>query len=412
MQLQKMRKETAMPNETLYAYRPVPCPSYDIEGLEGWLCDMSAHGLHLSSDGFFASFGIFERDSEKRYLYRLEAAPSRRKRSMEDASPDMEVCSVSAELGWEYTAQYGEFYIFRTAHTFTRELNTDPAVQAIALNNLVKRMRSHLLWTLGEIVFWIWYFTRGVYFLYMSTMGVIYTVFITLLLLLLGVRSASRLIHLYRLRAKLSRGIMLDHTKNWRAHAARNYVIRAAITVSVITAVLVSMGKLGDIILNEGYIPLEEYKETPPFITMTDMYPGAGFEREEFIIPNEMKKWSTLITPVNYDWQEYGSFTFDNGEKLCGSLHIYYHETVAPWIAHRIAKEYSVQGQNKNRKTYEPLPINLPFDGYAAAYRGNLHTPCLILQKNNTVLWIQFYPYGENRMEFDKWAFIFLESLS
>ena len=246
----------------------------------------------------------------------------------------------------------------------------------------------------------------------MSTMGVVYTLFITILILLLGVRSALRLIHLYRLRAKLYRSEQINHAKNWRIHALRNYAIRISITLSVVTAIFVSLGKFGDMILDEGYIPLDEYAGIPPFITMSGIYPEADFEREEFIIPNEIKKWSTLITPVNYDWQEYGSFITADGTKISGSLRVYYHEAVAPWIARRIAEEYSIWGKSKNRKTYESVPLDFSFDGYAAAYKGNLHTPCLILQRENIVLWVQFYPYGENSTGFDVWAKIFLDSLS
>ena len=42
-----------------YVYRPLPCPDYDVEGMESWLTDMAAEGLVLSPDGFFASFGFW-----------------------------------------------------------------------------------------------------------------------------------------------------------------------------------------------------------------------------------------------------------------------------------------------------------------------------------------------------------------
>ena len=38
--------------------RPVPCPDYDVEGMESWLSDMSARGLFLTEDGFFAGLGV------------------------------------------------------------------------------------------------------------------------------------------------------------------------------------------------------------------------------------------------------------------------------------------------------------------------------------------------------------------
>ena len=48
-------------SEKSYSYRLAPCPSYDIDGMQGWLAQMAQKGLHLSSDGFFAGFAIFEK---------------------------------------------------------------------------------------------------------------------------------------------------------------------------------------------------------------------------------------------------------------------------------------------------------------------------------------------------------------
>ena len=41
--------------------RPVPCPDYDVEGMESWLTDMEARGLRLSREGFFAGVAICRR---------------------------------------------------------------------------------------------------------------------------------------------------------------------------------------------------------------------------------------------------------------------------------------------------------------------------------------------------------------
>ena len=45
--------------ETKYRYRIPPCPAYDIPGMESWLEDLAAKGLHLSKDGFFGILTSF-----------------------------------------------------------------------------------------------------------------------------------------------------------------------------------------------------------------------------------------------------------------------------------------------------------------------------------------------------------------
>jgi len=59
--------------ESRHVWRIVPCLPYDVEGLESWLTDQAARGLHLSRDGFFAGFAIFEKGEPRHTVYRLEA---------------------------------------------------------------------------------------------------------------------------------------------------------------------------------------------------------------------------------------------------------------------------------------------------------------------------------------------------
>ena len=54
-------------------YRLVPCPWYDVEGIESWLESMAREGYFLRKEAFFSGFTSFEQGEPKTVRYRLEA---------------------------------------------------------------------------------------------------------------------------------------------------------------------------------------------------------------------------------------------------------------------------------------------------------------------------------------------------
>ena len=64
---------------------------------------------------------------------------------MRVCEPDEAQVELCAQYRWEYVARHGQFYIYRSADPSARELNTDPKVQALALNAVKKRLVSDLI---------------------------------------------------------------------------------------------------------------------------------------------------------------------------------------------------------------------------------------------------------------------------
>ena len=134
-----------------HVYRLAPCPAYDVEGMEGWLSDMSREGLFLVKDGFFGGFATFEYDEPREVKYRLEAAQKSTSMWAEnEGEPDPEQVELSKKYSWDYIAKRGDFYIYRSYEPGARELNTDPQVQALALNAVRKRQISAVF----SLLFW------------------------------------------------------------------------------------------------------------------------------------------------------------------------------------------------------------------------------------------------------------------
>ncbi len=124
-------------------YRLTPCPDWDVEGVESWLTDLADEGLLLAEDGIWGRTAAFTRGEPRRMKYRLEAAPKTPSLWDENGgNPDPEAVELGERYGWRYVARYGEFYIYRSADPSARELNTDPAVQALALSAVEKRRRG------------------------------------------------------------------------------------------------------------------------------------------------------------------------------------------------------------------------------------------------------------------------------
>ena len=139
-----------MEAEPKRVWRLPPCPAYDVEGMESWLTDQEARGLRLSRDGFFAGFAIFEKRESSTARYRLQPAEKGKSAwNTEDGPSDGEE-EMSAAMGWDYVARWGEFHIYRCADRQARELNTDPRVQAIALDKVRSRERMNLI----SLFFW------------------------------------------------------------------------------------------------------------------------------------------------------------------------------------------------------------------------------------------------------------------
>jgi hypothetical protein len=153
-------------------YRLPPCPAYDVEGMESWLTDLAAEGLHLRKDGFFAGIAILERREPAEVKIRLGVAPRGTGLLDENAGePDEDARCLYENLGWEYVAARGRFHIYRTNDPNARELDTDPQVQAIALNEVRKRHHAAVL----SSVFWLLLFPilrmRGTLLLTMLHVG-------------------------------------------------------------------------------------------------------------------------------------------------------------------------------------------------------------------------------------------------
>jgi len=408
--------------EKKYTIRIPPCHAYDVEGTESWLSDLAEEGLLLSKDGFFCGFAYFEKAQPQHMKYRLEAAqkPTGFWTEYDGWGPEEEALALSEEYGWEYVTNRGQFFVYRSREPGARELNTDPEVQALALQAVRKRQRGNI----HLIIFWGILYpllnAKGTFLLYMIQLGTLFSLFgIGLLLWNLG-DAIAEAVHLHHLRKKLLNEGTIDHKKDWRKRATAYHIKNAANLLLILLWFILLLVKWSDGVMEKDTVELQDYTGDSPFATLADF---AGTDHRAvgynvFGYGNRVRQWSDLLSPVNYDWREIAEVTRADGTVLDGGLYLKYHETIHPLLARQLFREYiryDKWGKSiwQDRDRFTPIPIpELPVDE-AFAYYDEIHTPNIVLRRGSTLLHASFSQFGEkDPIPFEEWTQILALSLT
>lgn len=113
-------------------YDLLPMSFCDLAGIETWLGDRAARGLHLVS---MKNVVVFEKGVPRRAVYRVEPQPPK-------TSLTQERKEMYADFGWEYVCSLKEmFVIWRSYDDEPAELHTDPQVEAELLEPLYQKRR-------------------------------------------------------------------------------------------------------------------------------------------------------------------------------------------------------------------------------------------------------------------------------
>ena len=256
-------------------------------------------------------------------------------------------------------AARGEFHIYRSKKPGIRELNTDPKVQAYALDAAIKRQRSHLLF----LLFWcILYPLARVRFGLMATALCVPT-WTGLLLLVFGIwlfaDPVLQLRHLRRLKKQLLAERPLNHRKDWAKQALLHYSRTGLSFVLTAAWIVLILCSLGTELNRTNEIPLAEFTEDPPFATVLDVAhsmeadgrfvdSGSGqnssaqqqggsaafvHQLENFGVLNTVRFQKNWLSRGSWNWKEVACVTRNGQPAVEGCLTVEYHEAKAPWIA-------------------------------------------------------------------------------
>ena len=377
--------------ETKYRYRIPPCPSYDIPGMESWLEDLAAKGLHLSKDGFFGILTSFEEGPPKKERFRLE--PTDRKGGLfsEEYDPEDEQIQLLHQMGWTYRARRGQFHIYSSDDPSAPELNTDPQVQAVTMSALTQFLRKKVTNALFTTLLYLILYFGDILISSALLLGTpLVLLFAGLMLWDLGC-SLKALFVLVRWRNQLRRGQPLPHRSDYRRSGWR-YLTTEFLRKSLwVLFFLCAAWRVLYIEVDEPYEKIAD--QHFPFYTVADYYPGAEIRRTESI--SEFYTWEDLLSPENYDFREYTEVKL-NGETFDCWLSVNYHRTRWEWTARRLAREFVSQaGANRLEQTAakifgdEPViatEIALPDADYCAYFYKHRNDPYMVIQKDNVVI--------------------------
>ncbi len=392
-------------------YRLPPCPAYDVEGMERWLEGMAEQGWFLAEDGFFFGVAAFERGEPKRVKYRLAAA---RKPggvfSDNMGAPDAEQLELSSRYDWEYLDRRGEFHIYRCPDPEARELNTDPEVEALALNAVKKRRRTALV----LLIYWPFYrflINRGGVVL--AAIHLKTWVFLLVMILLLWQAAAvfRELKYLRRFQRSLRGEAEAPPRRSPAAYFAGKWT--PVVLWLLLSAVL--LHTLGVLLDKSGRAALSRYEGAIPFATMADIAGGEVLDYApgmmmgtDFNTVAEHRDW---LAPRCLDYKESADVT-TTVRRLSGALIADWYECRSPGVARLLAKDFRRYAWSPFRKRYAPLELpELPVD-YAAAWADTAHLATVVLQKGDQVLRATFSQWGpEEKLTLDQWAGVLAESM-
>ena len=377
--------------ETKYRYRIPPCPAYDIPGMESWLEDLAAKGLHLSKDGFFGILTSFEEGPPKKERFRLE--PTDRKGGLfsEEYDPEDEQLQLLHQMGWTYRARRDQFHIWSSDDPSAQELNTDPQVQAVTMSALTQFLRKKVTNALFTTLLYLILYFGDILISSTLLLGTpLVLLFAGLMLWDLGC-SLKALIVLVRWRNQLRQGQPLPHRSDYHRSGWR-YLTTEFLRKSLwIVFFLCAAWRVLSIEVDEPYEKIAD--QHFPFYTVADYYPGAEIKRTESI--SEFYTWEDLLSPENYDFREYTEVKL-GGETFDCWLSVNYHRTRWEWTARRLARELVSQaGANRLEQTAarifgdEPViatEIALPDADYCAYFYKHRNDPYMVIQKNNVVI--------------------------
>ncbi len=400
--------------ELKLAYRLIPCPLYDVSGMECWLSDMAKQGYMLQEDGFFAGVATFEKTKPQTVIYRFQPAENRISMWADNnGDPDEEAVELGKAYGWEYIAKRGEFHLYRSVEPNPREFHTDPQVQALAMNAMRKRQKDSIFSAVFFGLFYPWLIFKGKVMLSVIHVGTIPMLLVMLACLWMSIHSIVVAAKLIRLRKKVLNGEETGSGSKWKKGVWRyhaNNIIRRGIYIA---AIFLFLKLMGDQIIYEEYVPLKDYTKDMPFATMEDFLPGG--ERKLINMSagnmNTVREWSDLLSSVNFEWDEVREVKHSDGRVLSGGLEVIYHETKAPWIAKRLAREYLLRG--KESKEFELLELTLEEVDQVIAYNSTLRYPSVILRNGSKILHARFYTHASGTVtyELEEWAGMLAECL-
>lgn len=279
-----------------FVRRLVPVDFLDLDGLELWLEEMAAKGLHFQ--GFGALFAHFQRGAPAQVRYHAEPTPDKRRDVIPGQAADC------GELGWRYVGKIGWLAIFRTSDPDAPDFHTDPVTQSYTLERMTRTMTRYTWLLLAFMIpltaFLIWARLDSSFGLVLSLVrsGSLYSSFVFLLDLVLTVHIVREVWGLCRLRRRLRAGIPHQRPARWR-HTG---LVRQGYTLLLCVLALAQIGGACAYFLGptRWSAELSSLDRPAPVLSLAELE-GEGYAPEPFWYPGY--EGPDRDNYVSYEWK-------------------------------------------------------------------------------------------------------------
>ena len=279
-----------------FVRRLVPVDFLDLDGLELWLEEMAAKGLHFQ--GFGALFAHFQRGAPAQVRYHAEPTPDKRRDVIPGQAADC------GELGWHYVGKIGWLAIFRTSDPDAPDFHTDPVTQSYTLERMTRTMTRYtwllLVFMIPLTAFLIWARLDSSFdpVLDLVRYGSLYTSFVFLLDLVLTVHIVREVWGLCRLRRRLRAGIPHQRPARWR-HTG---LVRQGYTLLLCVLALAQIGGACAYFLGptRWSAELSSLDRPAPVLSLAELE-GEGYAPEPFGYPGY--EGPDRDNYVSYEWK-------------------------------------------------------------------------------------------------------------
>lgn len=365
--------------------RHLPCHPYDVEGIESWLTDMAQKGYILKSQPMCFGCLYFEKTEPQNISYRLEASPEGEGEWSDAGEPEESARELNEKYGWEFVVKCGAFYIYRSLKPHTRELNTDPEVQAYSLNILIKKKLKELI----PIAIWILIFLPE--FIQKGTVAVIESLLISSIIYAFIILSSvfnifSEIIRIKKLQKTLKENGTLNHQKKIK-NRAFVYLTGKFLTIVLLVSAMISL-----FVFLPPKIPTKGYDNDLPFATVEELLYNETPERNisvKEVTHTDFGKWRSLLSSKNIYWREQVTVTDENGKEIFCLIIIDYHEMANESLARRAAEDYYRYDHRKDDA--QDMELSSSEADYAAAYTMPVKSVNVVIQKGNKVIHATFF---------------------
>ena len=260
--------------------KPVPVDFLDLDGMELWLEEMAAKGLHFQGSGVL--FAHFLPGAPAQVRCHAEPTPEKRR----DVIPGQAV--DCGDLGRSYAGKIGWLAVFRTSDPSAPDFHTDPVAQSYTLERMTRTM-TRSTWLLLAVMasltaFLVWSSLDSSFGPVLRLVGYssLYTGFVFLLDLVLTLHIVREVWGLCRLRRRLRAGIPHQRPARWR-HTG---LVRQGYTLLLCILALAQIGGacayfLG---LTHWSMELASLDRPAPVLSLAELE-GDGYAPEPFWYP-------------------------------------------------------------------------------------------------------------------------------